>query len=265
MLGVLDLFSRDAAGLSADEAAARLGLARTTCYRYLRELTRAGLLISDSGVYGLGPRIIQLDRRIRQTDPLLTAGRPVLAKLVERTGAIGVISTLFDGQVILVHQEGGDDSTLAFSRGTTMPTFRSASSRVILAYLKTTRLKRLWEARRNLEDAQTIGADWDAVVAHMQSIRQQGYCLSHGELHPSVVGIAVPVLRADGAVVASVALVFPKQNFALFAESALGAMLIGGATEIGNRLGRANAQPDRSAVQRPGPESGIAPRSDRRA
>lgn len=238
MLCVLDLFSREATALSADEIAAELGLARTTCYRYIRELMRAGLLVSDAGLYGLGPRIIQLDQRIRQADPLLNAGQPVLARLVERTGAVGVLATLSNGQIIHIHQEGGQESSLAYSRGTTVPIFRSATSKVILANLKPARLKRLWDAHRESADVCAIGAGWDAFLSHMQAIRRQGYWVSHGELTPSVVGIAAPVLRADGAVLGSVALVFQTLNFELFAEPALGALLIQAAADIRQGLGR---------------------------
>ena len=69
MLSVLDLFSRDHMALTAEQIAEELKLTRTTSYRYIGELMQAGLLVSTMGVYTLGPRIIQLDYRIRESDP----------------------------------------------------------------------------------------------------------------------------------------------------------------------------------------------------
>ena len=60
---------------SDDEIAAALGLARTTCYRYVRELAQAGLLVSGGGRYSLGHRIIRLDHQIRECDPLIGAAK----------------------------------------------------------------------------------------------------------------------------------------------------------------------------------------------
>lgn len=236
MLSVLDLYSSEHTALTADDIGAQLGLARTTCYRYIRELMHAGLLVSRAGLYGLGPRIIQLDHRIRQSDPLLKAGRPVLAQLVERTGAVGLLATLFDGQIVNIHQEGGDETSLGYSRGTTVPTFRSASSKIILAHLKPARLQRLWNAHREWPDVQAIGADWSDFLAHMQAIRRQRYWVSHGELDPGAVGVAAAVLLPDGAVAGSMTLVFPQRHFELYAEAALGALVLDAATEVGRTL-----------------------------
>ena len=135
MLSVLDLFSREHTTMTAEQIAESLALTRTTCYRYTRELSNAGLLVSDGGVFMLGPRIIELDHRIIESDPLLNAGRAVVTSLAESLGATGLLTTSYDDRIINVFEHEGSLSKLplSFGRGTTMPTFRSSSSKVILA------------------------------------------------------------------------------------------------------------------------------------
>ncbi|WP_175770797.1 helix-turn-helix domain-containing protein, partial [Burkholderia anthina] len=102
MLSILDVFSSSATSLTAEEIAERLGFSRTTCYRYVKELASVGLLVGNNGRYTLGPRIIHLDYNMRQSDPTLTAAKPVIQKLVQVTGGDALVSTIFDEQIINV-------------------------------------------------------------------------------------------------------------------------------------------------------------------
>lgn len=237
MLSILGLFSKERTALSADAIADELQLARTTCYRYIKELMEAGLLVSNMGLYGLGPRIIELDYQIRETDPLLNIGRAVLAELVASTGGIGLLATIYDSQIINIHQEGDHgDWAITYSRGKAVPTFRSASSKVILAHLKPARLKRLWKLHQQQDDVRAIGPDWDSFRLHMQAIREHGYWVSHGELDAGSDGVAAPVLYRDGTVAGSLTLVFKRQRYRLYNEQFLGELVMEAASRIGALL-----------------------------
>lgn len=240
MLSVLDLFSREHTALTADQIAEKLDLTRTTCYRYIAELMNAGLLVSNVGVYSLGPRIIEFDRRIRESDPLINAATEVLAELSRTTGAIGLLAAMYNDQIINIHQHNpGSQATLSYSRGKAVPTFRSGSSKVILAHLKPARLKRIWTTHQGEPDVQAMGGDWESFRAHLQAIKAHGYWVSHGEIEPGAVGIAAPVLFPNGEVAGSMTLVFTNESFARFREEALGQMMLEAAARVGARLPRA--------------------------
>ena len=55
---VLNLFSVAKPLWTVDEATAALKHSRSTVYRYIRTLVKAGLLASVGRSYGLGPRIV---------------------------------------------------------------------------------------------------------------------------------------------------------------------------------------------------------------
>jgi DNA-binding IclR family transcriptional regulator len=236
MLSVLELFSREHTAMTADEIGEALGLARTTCYRYLKELSDAGLLLSNAGVFRLGPRIIQLDYRIRESDPLLNASRDVIADLVRRTGGTALLAAIYDDKIINVHQEGPQH--LSYGRGKVLPVFLSASSKVILAQLRPPRLKRIWKAHQGEREQAALGAVWAAFAEQMRLIRKRGYWVSRGELDATLDGVAAPILFADGAVAGSLTLVFRDDQFRLYDEAALGAAVIDAAAEIGALLAR---------------------------
>src|SRR6267154_6855168 len=83
LLAVLALFSAEQTQWTVDAAAEQLGVSTTTTYRYFKKLTKAGLISPVSGAsYTLGPAIIQMDRQIQASDPMLRGARGVMIALV---------------------------------------------------------------------------------------------------------------------------------------------------------------------------------------
>jgi DNA-binding IclR family transcriptional regulator len=238
MLSILDLFSRDHTVLTAEQISENLGLARTTCYRYTRQLSQAGLLVSNNGLFMLGPRIIELDRRIVESDPLLNAGKHVVSKLADSFGATGLLSTCYIDQIINVfeHQGRGNDRVLSFGRGTTMPIFRTSTSKVILAAMSRGRLKRLWQYHQEQPDCRAIGKDWLSFWKALQSIKQQGYWTSGDEADIGLSGVSAPIYFGNGEIAGSMSLVFSSKAFRSHSPEALGARLRKGALEVSDSL-----------------------------
>ena len=248
MLSVLDLFSREHTTMTAEQIAESFGLTRTTCYRYTRELCNAGLLVSDGGLFMLGPRIIELDHRIIESDPLLNAGRPVISKLAESLGATGLLTTCYDDRIVNVfqHERSLQRLPMSFGRGTTMPVFRSSTSKVILASMSRGRLKRLWKNHQEEADCQALGADWLSFWKTLQTIKRQGYWTSAGELDAGLAGLAAPILYGTGEVAGSMSLVFALEEFANYDTALLGSRLRGAAQQVSRtlaELGRSSPAP----------------------
>ena len=237
MLSVLDLFSKEHTALSADQIAEQLELTRTTCYRYISELMQAGLLVSSAGVYGLGPRIIQFDYRIRETDPLINCANDILSEVARTTRSVGLLASMYNDQIINIYQTASEDrAELQYSRGQAVPTFRSSSSKVIVANLRPARLKRLWAGHQTDADVQMLGADWPTFNAHMDRIRKNGYWVSRDELEAGAVGVAAPVFFGPGEVAGSMTLIFHPEHFERFREEEIGRLLLTSASKVGKLL-----------------------------
>jgi DNA-binding IclR family transcriptional regulator len=254
MLSVLDLFSRDHTTMTAEQIADALSLTRTTCYRYTRELSQAGLLVSHGGQFMLGPRIIELDYRMLGSDPLINAGGPVVSSLADAMGATGLLTASYDDHVVNVFAHNGSPRPLpmSFGRGTTMPMFRSSTSKVLLAMMSRGRLRRLWERHEHEPDCRAIGKDWKAFWRTLQEIRQVGWAASYGELNAGLAGITAPVTFNGGEMAGCMSLVFLREVFDRFDVQLLGSRLCVAAADVSRQLMPIQAQepPARAAASR---------------
>jgi DNA-binding IclR family transcriptional regulator len=240
MLAVLQLIKPQRPTVDIELIQTELGYPQATAYRYVRELLDVGLLVRLPGGWGLGPRIIEFDLLIRESDPLLNRSRDLMRDLVAQTGLNVLLSALYEDTVISIHQEFGLDAReLNFGRGRPMPLFRSATSRVILAHLPPRRLKRLHDAHASSAGPHIPGADWRSFSRAMLTIRRQGWCQSRGELDPDTdkTGLAAPILDDTGRVLGSITLVGASERFAAFQASYLCRLVPEAGQEITRRVG----------------------------
>lgn len=222
MLGTLQFFSRAEPVLSAEAIAERAGVPTSTAYRYVKQLTNAGLLIRWKGGFALGPRIMELDLQIRECDPVIVAAAEPMAELFRQTGLEVLLSKLYGRTIITVHIEtGGSGRTLKFGRGRPLPLFRGSSSKSIVAFLPAARLRKLHEEARANGDEDALAQDWQTFYEAMLSIRKAGYSLTKGELNSGIEGISAPIFGGDRDVIGSLTLIGDLGRMAMLREEAL--------------------------------------------
>jgi DNA-binding IclR family transcriptional regulator len=202
LLLALRLFTPDRPVWSVEAIAGALAVSLSTAYRYVRSLVGAGLLdpVDGQGGYVLGPAVIEFDRTIRLSDPVLRAALPSIRWLARQLDGRStlLLCRLYQDTVMCIHQERpGDRAPLvSYERGRPMPMFRGAASKAILAHLPPRQLRRI---HRRFADAIAdagLAGGWEAFRDGLAAIRKSGVCVAAGELDPGVVGIAAPVFAA---------------------------------------------------------------------
>lgn len=214
MLMVLDLFDEGHVCWSADAICERLSLSTSSGYRYIRELSSAGLLARiTGGMYVLGPRIIELEYLMRTSDPVGKVGLPILRRLAQATGCDVLLSNIYGLHIInVLHVAGVENLGVSYTRGRQHPLFRGAVAKSILPFLGRAQLVKIYEANHEEIANAELGENWLAFWRCLQAMKKQGFSESHGELDPGLYGLGVPVLT-DGTVVGSVTLVFSRDRF----------------------------------------------------
>lgn len=213
-IGVLRLFTLEKPAWSVEEAAGALEVSSSSAYRYFAALTETGLLTTaTSGRYVLGPAIIQYDRQIQLTDPLLRIAKPVMADIMRFApgGSTVLLCRLFRDTVLCIHQvvEAASRTSVSYERGRPMPLFGGATSKIILAHLPLRDLRRLYEAHRTEISTAKLGDAWEAFRTNMARMRKLGHAVTYAEVDPECIGIAVPVLDDHRRVLGSLSYVVP--------------------------------------------------------
>jgi DNA-binding IclR family transcriptional regulator len=240
MLQLLDVFTPSRATRSTEQLIKLGGSSRSTTYRYIRALQRAGLLSPvANGSWTLGSRILELDLQLRTHDPLYIAGGPVMQRLVERTGHTALLCTLYSDAVICIRDERSLQAPGGlFSRGQRRPLFKAAASKILLPYLPAHQLRRVYNNNKTAIAAANLGHDWKSFLAELREMRSKGYCVTIGEFRPGIVGIAAPVLSRSGNALASIGLAFPKRKLKTRQVDTLVALVREAAATLSKRIRR---------------------------
>src|SRR5258707_82125 len=194
LLAALALFTIERPQWTVEAAAEQLGVSATTAYRYFKQLTGTGLISPVAGAgYTLGPAIIQMERQIQATDPMLTAARGVMVDLVQYAaeGSTVLLCRLFHDRVMCMHQimGRGPQEPVSYERGRLMPLYRGATSKIILAHLPARTLKSLCTHHAGEIAAAGLGGSWEEFRRGLAAIRRAGASVSHGEIDPGRIGI----------------------------------------------------------------------------
>lgn len=243
MLGILGLFAADRTCIRLEEVIELTQASRATAYRYLQSLTEAGLLApATGGTHALGPRIIELDRLMRMTDPLLTEASGPLRDLAATLSTNVMLCSYYGDKVMCVDLVWPDVSVeTAYERGRPMPMFRGAMAKTILAHLPPYHLRNIMAWHAAEIRAAGLGDTWDEFRSHMTRLRRMGVVVTRGEVVPSLIGVGAPLFDAEQRVLGSLVLAIPETRFDREGADGFVARLAEAAARINAALARSAA------------------------
>lgn len=219
LLQVLDLFTLERPTIRVEEVVQGFNIVQSTAYRYLKELTDAGLLAQQGkGVYSLGRRIVELERLLQLSDPLLLAGREVMDSLQNfAENRAFLLCAYYKDAALCVYKVGPDEigyngspMKILRGRGTLLSLFSGAGSQAILANLSPHQIKSLYLSSAPQIAQAGLGESWKAFRTALADIRKQGFAQTIGKMNPGMHSVAVPILRADGKAVGSLLMIGPS-------------------------------------------------------
>jgi DNA-binding IclR family transcriptional regulator len=228
---------------TVEQIAPKLGVAVSSAYRLIGRLAKAGLVDAITpGRYVLGPAIIQLDRQIQLTDPLLQAARPVMDYLIgfAPEGSTVLLCRAFRDSVLCVHQvASGPQAPVSYERGRPRPLLRGATSKAILASMPRRVLKRLFDTRAAEIQAAGLGSDWKEFLTKLRQLRMAGHVLANSEVDRGRFGIAAPVLSGERNAIGSLSFVLESNNADERTVNRLAPMVMSAAREIERAMQKA--------------------------
>lgn len=206
-LDILMLFTDQKPVLTGAAIAERLGVARSTAYRYLQSLVGQSFLEeAPGGGFRLGLRILEIARVARRSYGLSEVALPVMTALSARVGETVLLTRRAGDLVVCVDRAEADTRPvrISYERGSILPINAGASALVLLAWSPEQDARALLERAPLERSTPTTVTDVEVLLERLAQIREEGYSLTRAELDPDILGIAAPIQVEDGEVVAAV-------------------------------------------------------------
>jgi len=198
VIEILLLFSDEKPVWTALELAKKMGMPRSTVYRYLNSLKNSKLLAEQGdGLFKLGPKIQVLANVAKISTSFIDIAREEMIKLSERFNETIILNELVDFDVATIERiESRQRIRLAANRGSLLPWPATPSSKLFLAYSGAEKRDAFWELSRPQAYTDKTIIQKDHLIVELERIVAQGYSFSDEERDDGVLGVAVPVLTS---------------------------------------------------------------------
>lgn len=201
--------------LGVTELADRAHLPKSTVARLLSalEAERAVEQEASSGLYRLGPGLIDIAGTVAPGRNLIAAARPYLLELGDVVGEIAGLSIPDRGEVYYLDQtESQSEVQVRDWTGERIPLHVVSSGLAILAYMPPAEREEYLAGPLEPYTARTM-IEPDAIRTRLEQIRSIGYVWVYGEFVEDLHSVAAAVLRPDGEPLAALHVHGPAYRF----------------------------------------------------
>ncbi len=201
--------------LGVTELADRAELPKSTVARLLSalETERAVEQEVSSGLYQLGPGLIDLAGTVAPGRNLVSAARPYLLELSETVGEIAGLSILDRGEVYYLDQTDSQSQVQVRDwTGERIPMHVVSSGLAMMARLPTAEREEYLAHQLEPYTARTM-TDADEIRTRLEQIRSIGYVWVYGEFADDLNSVAASVLCPDAQLLAALNVHGPAYRF----------------------------------------------------
>lgn len=190
------------------EIAQRAGMPPSKVHLYLVSFIRENMAYQDAetGFYGLGSFAIQLGLAAVRRVTVVSAAADLLSELRDKTDCAIYLSLWGDrGPCIVSRVDGHQQGAFTLRLGSILPVHSTATGHVFLAHLPREETAPLLASEREQRGPASCLSDAE-VEATIAQVARDGYAATIGRLNNNFAGIAVPILKPDGTIVAALTL-----------------------------------------------------------
>jgi DNA-binding IclR family transcriptional regulator len=198
--------SRESIGVS--DLAREFEASKATVYRHLRALVLHGFVHQDAATarYSAGIKLFVLGERLRERFDILAVARDDLAQLRDETGQPATLTTLVEGQVVVLEVlQGNALVNFGTQPGTILDLHASAHGKVALAFGPPSLLQQCLAKPRKAWTSHTICSP-TALERAIDQVRARGWATAPNHVLEGVNGLAAPVFNHSGIYAGAVAI-----------------------------------------------------------
>lgn len=200
-------------GISLGDLVEQLGTARSTVYRILNSLAAHGLVarVNGGATYALGPRFIELARRISPSADratLVEAARPLMQSAADQIRESFKLSAPDGDEMLTILATASPaEYAIAVRVGSRSPKHVGAAGKLALAYDTPEALDDYCSRGLAARTSHTI-TDPEALGDELKRIRADGYAEDNMESNQGLRALAAPIFNGAGNMIAAVSVPF---------------------------------------------------------
>lgn len=208
---ILRIVARHPQGIGVSAIAAELGLAKSTISRLLAAMSHWELVERTAEHrFRIGPEPVRWVERQPFSATLPALARPVLQTIAGQTGEAAAICVLQEFQVrYLDHVQSYQDIQVRDWTGEYVPLHVSSAGKVLLA-AGSPDFQAAFFQRPLAPFTEHTLVDPEQLKAELAAVRRQGFAITNEEYGEGIIGLAVPVVNAQGETAAALNVYGPK-------------------------------------------------------
>jgi len=214
-LRLLEELAESAEGLTAVELAERIGVHKTSAYRYINSLLDMDYIQSDGdGRYHLGNKILELSSQLLRRMPLRKTAHPFLVKLSADTQKTVHLCVLDGHDVIYIDKLESQKTLPIMSRiGSRAPAYCTGVGKALLSVLPTDQVVSLLQEAPPKKRTPTTITDPIKLLEEIKTTAERGYAIDNGEHEEGIKCFAAPIKEYGGDVVGAISATGLQREF----------------------------------------------------
>ncbi|HLJ79773.1 MAG TPA: IclR family transcriptional regulator [Acidobacteriaceae bacterium] len=246
VLSIFELLDRAPGGLQLRNIADQTGLNKSTAYRFLAHLERAGYLVRDlTGAYLIGPRLVHLGANSTYQATISRLSRPVMEDLWRETDETVNLGALDGTEVLYIDVlESPHHFRLSSQKGMRRAINCTALGKAVLAWLPpATRDELLAHCKFEKRTPHSITQPSE-LLAELGRIQRRGYAVDNEEVETGACCVAAPIFDSSGLIAASISVAGPVTRMGHNRIPTIAGLVTGAAARISRSLGYKEARPE---------------------
>ncbi len=193
-LAVLDCFAPERPSLTLQEIANRIGLPKSTAFRLVQSLDKAGYLVRlENQQYCLSFRLTRLAGLVQSTLNIRQIARPVMIELARQANETVTLNTVSGHNRVCIDVIDNPSPLMSVTKpGEHVRLVDGATAKILMAYLPKNEQKEAVAYAVKMS-----GRKRPDLLAELERIRRQGYAITHGERVLGLTAASAPIRDAD--------------------------------------------------------------------
>ncbi|MCX8022831.1 MAG: IclR family transcriptional regulator [Syntrophorhabdaceae bacterium] len=207
VISILDLYTFKENSFSFAEIKKKTGLPKTTLFRILKSLEKAGLLRYDEiqNKYSLGLRLFELGGIVYSSLSIRKAAARYMDALSSSLKATILLGVIKDDHLLYIDKREGDSIIRVTSHsGLKRPPYYGMLGMTLVAYMDDEERRRLFKLFPPTKITEKTVTDIEEILKRLDETRRCGYYIEVDEIIEGLTGIGVPIVDFSGKVVAAI-------------------------------------------------------------